>query len=208
MGLDSVLTLAVAVLLFGASPGPGIFAVVARALSAGFRPAIALSAGLIIGDLVWLTAAASGLAVIAQAMGEFFIVLKIAGGLYLAWLGVKAWRSRPEPLDATTTTTTPARRQGVLATVAGGVAVTLSNPKAILFYLAILPTILDLNAITLPGLLTAGAVVVVVLLAVCGAYALLAARARTLLRSEAAMRRLNRTSGVLLIGAGVAVATR
>lgn len=205
MGIESVLTLAVAVLLFGASPGPGIFAVVARALSAGFRPALALSAGLILGDLIWLAAAASGLAVVAQALGEFFIVLKIAGGLYLAWMGVKAWRARPLPLADEAS---PPAAQSLPATLAGGVAVTLSNPKAILFYLAILPTILDLDAITLPGLLTAGVVVVVVLLAVCGTYALLAARARALLRSEKAMRRLNRTSGALLIGAGVAVATR
>lgn len=208
MGLDSILTLAVAVLLFGASPGPGIFAVVARALSAGLRPALALSAGLIIGDLIWLTAAASGLAVVAQAMGDFFIVLKVAGGLYLAWMGVKAWRSRPQALADGTPAAAAAPDKSLLATLAGGVTVTLSNPKAILFYLAVLPTILDLDAITLPGLLTAGAVVVVVLVAVCGTYAVLAARARALLSSEKAVRRLNRTSGALLIGAGVAVATR
>lgn len=206
MGLESILTLAVAVLLFGASPGPGIFAVVARALSAGLRPALALSAGLITGDLIWLTAAASGLAVVAQAMGDFFIVLKVAGGLYLAWMGVKAWRSRPQALADGTPAAAPDK--SLLATLAGGVTVTLSNPKAILFYLAVLPTILDLDAITLPGLLTAGAVVVVVLVAVCGTYAVLAARARALLSSEKAVRRLNRTSGALLIGAGVAVATR
>lgn len=208
MGLESILTLAVAVLLFGASPGPGIFAVVARALSAGLRPALALSAGLIIGDLIWLTAAASGLAVVAQAMGDFFIVLKVAGGLYLAWMGVKAWRSRPQALADGTPAAAAAPDKSLLATLAGGVTVTLSNPKAILFYLAVLPTILDLDAITLPGLLTAGAVVVVVLVAVCGTYAVLAARARALLSSEKAVRRLNRTSGALLIGAGVAVATR
>lgn len=205
MPLDSLLTLAIAIFLFGASPGPGIFAVVARALASGFWPAMALSAGLAVGDLVWLTAAVSGLAVIAQAMGEFFIVLKIAGGLYLAWLGVKAWRSRPE----ITGDEAPAvRRGGMAATFMGGIAVTLSNPKAILFYLAVLPTILDLNTITASGLIAAASVVVVVLMIVCGAYAFAADRARRLLRSERAMRRLNRASGALLIGAGVAVATR
>lgn len=211
---DALFTLAVAIFLFGASPGPGIFAVVARALASGFWPAMALSAGLAAGDLVWLVAAVSGLAVVAQAMGEFFIILKIAGGLYLAWLGVKAWRSRPVPAPEEGVVVpvvgpdARSRTRQILGTFTGGVAVTLSNPKAILFYLAVLPTILNLDAFTPAGLVSAGAVVVVVLMVVCGGYAFLADRARRVLRSQRAMRRVNRVSGVLLIGAGVAVATR
>lgn len=204
MAPESLLTLALAIFIFGASPGPGIFAVVARALASGFWPAMVLALGLAVGDLVWLTAAVSGLTVIVQAIGEAFIVLKVAGGLYLAWLGVKAWRSRPE----TPTAEAPPRRGGVAGTFAGGIAVTLSNPKAILFYLAVLPTILRLETLTAGDVASAGAVVVAVLMIVCGAYAFLADRARRLLRSERAMRRLNRVSGALLIGAGLAVATR
>lgn len=206
MAPESLITLAVAIFLFAASPGPGIFAVVARALASGFWPAVALSVGLTAGDLIWLVAAASGLSVIAQSMGGFFVLLKMAGGLYLAWLGVRTWRARPRPV--TTVVDDDPARKGPIAGFLGGVAVTLSNPKAILFYMAVLPTLFDVGSVDTAGLLTAGAVVAAVLMTVCGGYAFVAARARAVFQSEPAMRRLNRISGGLLVGAGVAVATR
>lgn len=207
MTTDSLLTLALAILVFGASPGPGIFAVVARALSQGFGAAMAMTGGLILGDLVFLTLAVSGMSALAATMGEAFLVLKLAGGAYLVWLGVKAWRSKPEPVSTGEAGATAAGH-GPLRVFLGGFAVTLSNPKAILFYAAILPTILDLQAIDAAGLVAAGAVVAAVLLVVCAGYALLAAGARGVFTSSKAMRRLNRVSGALLMGAGVAIATR
>lgn len=207
MSVDSLITLAITIFLFGASPGPGIFAVVARALSSGFGLAMALSMGLIVGDLIWLTATVSGLAVLAKTMGDFFIVLKILGGLYLVWLGIKAWRAPVTPIDPATEV---ANRRGraPLSAFVTGIAVTLSNPKAILFYLALLPTFMDLEAVTAGGLVAAGAVIALVLLVVCGGYAFMASKARTVFRSGKAMRRLNRASAALLVGAGVVVATR
>lgn len=206
MTTDSLLTLALAILVFGASPGPGIFAVVARALSQGFGAAMAMTGGLILGDLVFLTLAVSGMSALAATMGEAFLVLKLAGGAYLVWLGVKAWRTEPVPVGAAETGAAAAR--GPLRSFLGGFVVTLSNPKAILFYAAILPTILDLQAIDAAGLVAAGAVVAAVLLVVCAGYALLAAGARGVFTSSKAMRRLNRVSGALLMGAGVAIAAR
>ena len=81
-------------LLLAASPGPGVFATVARALSSGFRPALGVIAGIVVGDIIYLGFAIFGLAVVAQAMGEFFIFVKIAGGAYLVWLGLKIWCSK------------------------------------------------------------------------------------------------------------------
>lgn len=207
MSTDSLITLAIAIFLFGASPGPGIFAVVARALSSGFGLAMALTMGLILGDLIWLAATVSGLAVLAKTMGEMFIILKIIGGLYLVWLGVKVWRTPVVGIDPTTVV--PNRRgMAPLSAFVAGVAVTLSNPKAILFYLALLPTFLDLDAVSPGGLVATGAVIALVLLIVCGTYAFLASRARRVFQSGKAMRRLNRVSGALMVGAGVFVATR
>jgi threonine/homoserine/homoserine lactone efflux protein len=204
LDLSTLLSFAVAMALFGASPGPGIFAVVSRALSGGFGSAMLLTLGLILGDLVWLTLAASGMSMVAEMMGEFFVALKIIGGLYLVWMGIKTWRA---PVKATDIAA-PTVRPSTSGTLMGGLAVTLSNPKAILFYMAILPSVLDLNTITASGLVMAGAVVVLVLMLVCAAYAFLASRARRVLQSPGAMKRLNRASGVLLIGVGGWVASR
>jgi threonine/homoserine/homoserine lactone efflux protein len=204
LDLSTILSLAIAMALFGASPGPGIFAVVGRALNVGFANAMLLTFGLILGDLVWLTLAVSGLSVVAEMMGEFFVALKVIGGLYLAWMGIKAWRAPADPAALGGTVVRPK----AAGTLAGGLAVTLSNPKAILFYMAILPTVLDLDSITAGGLVVAGAVVTVVLAMVCGVYAFLASRARQMLQSPRAMKRLNRASGALLVGVGAWVASR
>ncbi len=83
-----------AMLILAASPGPGVFATVARALSSGFRPAVGVIAGIVAGDIIFLGLAVFGLSVIAQAMGEFFFIIKIVGGAYLIWLGLKMWRAK------------------------------------------------------------------------------------------------------------------
>ncbi|GAB3450801.1 LysE family translocator [Insolitispirillum peregrinum] len=195
MTFTTLLSLAVAMALFGASPGPGIFAVVSRALSTGFGSAMLLTVGLVAGDLLWLTLAASGLGMVAEMMGDFFIVLKIGGGLYLAWMGVKAWRAPAVGLSDDEVSAL--QRPSALGTLASGLAVTLSNPKAILFYMAILPTLLDLDTITPTGLVLAGAVVAVVLTLVCAAYAFLASRARRVLQSPQAAPQTGQTSAAI-----------
>jgi threonine/homoserine/homoserine lactone efflux protein len=83
--------LAVAVAL----PGPGIFAVVSCALGRGLRDALALIAGIVVGDLIYFAFAVLGMAALARSMGELFAVVKLAGAAYLIWLGVKLWRPRP-----------------------------------------------------------------------------------------------------------------
>jgi len=87
MSLISALSLSIAMLILAASPGPGVFAIVARALASGFRPALAVITGIVIGDIIYLTFAVFGLSIIAQSLGELFIIVKICGGVYLFWLG-------------------------------------------------------------------------------------------------------------------------
>jgi threonine/homoserine/homoserine lactone efflux protein len=85
---------------------------------------------------------------------------------------------------------------------------TLANPKAILFFLALLPTVVDLATLTPLSFLEISAAICVVLPAVLGAYALLAAKARQLFTTPSAVRKLNRSSGVAMAGAAAVIATR
>ena len=80
-----------------ATPGPGIVSIVARSLGSGFRAAIPMTAGMVAGDLTLMALSVFGLAVVAQQMGELFFAIKIAGALYLVWLGWKYWN---EPVAA------------------------------------------------------------------------------------------------------------
>lgn len=207
MSLETLLAFTLAMLLLAASPGPGFLMVVARALTGGFAAGLAAIAGLVLGDILFLVLAVLGLSALAAVMGEFFLAVKILGAVYLVWLGVNTWRSRaglpqmeaPEAPKAEI----PHHRSAAL-----GFFVTLGNPKVILFYGALLPTFVDVAALTAPDVAVLSAVVTLVLFSVLGTYAFLAGRAGRLLKSPRALTWLNRVTGGLLIGAGVAVATR
>jgi threonine/homoserine/homoserine lactone efflux protein len=200
-------TFAAALAVAAAIPGPGIAAVVARVLGAGFRPALPMIFGLILGDLVYLTAAALGLGVIATSFGTLFMVIRWAGAAYLVYLAIRLFMARPEsealpmrgPLSA---------RSGRTGPFLAGFLVTLGNPKVILFYLALLPTIVDLGGLTALGFAEMSTVVFLVVLGVVCGYAALAARARRLFENPAARRILNRIAGVTMMGAAAAIATR
>ena len=138
-----------ALAIAAAIPGPGIIALVARALGSGARSTVPMAVGLAIGDIVYLTAAVMGLAFIAQTFGTAFLVVKYAGIAYLLYLAFKLWNAGPaaERVEAR-------KGEGPLASFLSGLLVTLGNPKVMVFYLALLPTILDLRTVSrgdLPG---------------------------------------------------------
>ncbi|WP_027174350.1 LysE family translocator [Methylobacterium sp. 10] len=186
-----------------ASPGPGIAALVARVLAEGTRGIGAFVAGFIVGDLVWFAVAAAGFALMAQTLAPLFVALKYAGALYLAFLAFRAWTSRVKAIDAI-----PLRDEGALRLFAGGLAVTLGNPKVILFFLALLPTVVDLNRVDALGLTELGAIIVLVLGTILSGYVLAAERARRVMTSAMARRVLNRGAGTVMAGAAVAIASR
>jgi threonine/homoserine/homoserine lactone efflux protein len=204
---ESLLAFVVAMFLLSLSPGPGFLVVVGRALAGGFAAGLAAVAGLVLGDIVFLLLAILGLSALASVMGEFFLVVKILGAAYLIWLGVKTWRSRSglprleEPQAVRKAM--PYWRSALL-----GFLVTLGNPKVILFYGALLPTFIDVGSLTVVDTAVMSAVVMTILFLVLGAYAFLAARAGRLVKSCRAVTWLYRISGGLLVGAGIAVATR
>jgi threonine/homoserine/homoserine lactone efflux protein len=194
--------LAIAVAL----PGPGIFAVVSCALGRGLRAALALIAGIIIGDLIYFYLAVLGLAALARSMGEFFIIVKFAGAAYLVWLGLKLWRepsADPAAAEVPAATTTGHRRNLV-----AGFLVTIGNPKSIAFYAGLLPTFIDLEQLSAGEALAMGGIVILTVGLIPAAYAVAAAASRRFFRSPARLRLLNRTAGTMLIGSGVTVALR
>jgi threonine/homoserine/homoserine lactone efflux protein len=204
MDLAGLLLFSSALFIAAASPGPGIAAIVARVLGRGPKEAVAFSIGVALGDVVWLTFAILGLAALAQAFHEVFLVIKYAGAAYLLYIAYKIWTAPAVAKDVKPEAGTEHPTKLLL----GGLALTLGNPKTVVFYLALLPTILDLTRITVLGY----AELVVATLSVVGVvfagYIVLAARARQLFTTPKAIRILNRTTGALLAGAAAAVASR
>ena len=193
-----------ALFVAAASPGPGIAAIVARVLGGGMRGAIAFTAGVALGDVVWLTFAVLGLAVVAQTFHGVFLAIKYAGAAYLLYLAWKLWTAPVAAHDVAPDTSEVKRIRLFFA----GLAVTLGNPKVMVFYLALLPNIIDLQTVTILGWLELSLVVLGVLAVVFGAYIALAARTRRLFTSPRAMRMVNRGTGVIMASAAVAIAAK
>ena len=193
-------TLAIA----AAIPGPGVTALVARALGSGFRSSLAMSFGLMLGDLTYLTAVVLGLAFVAQTFGMVFLAIKWAGVAYLAFLAWRFWTSgiSPENIEA------QKAKGGLVSSFIAGLTVTLGNPKTMIFYLAITPTIVDLKTITFADYAILAVLTVIVLFVVLVPYLALAAKARWFLKSPRALKLLNRTAAGFMVGAAAAIAAR
>ncbi len=194
---------AAAFFLLALSPGPGLVAILSRSLGGGLAAGFAVTAGLVVADAIFLGVAMIGLSAIANAMGPMFQVVKYAGAIYLLILGINAIRSSSKSLDI------QAQKSGALWKDIGlGLVVTFGNPKPILFYGALLPTFLDLSTVTVQDFAILMAVVACVSFAVYGLYILLIERARRFVSSTRTVKRLNQATGVMLIGSGIAVASR
>lgn len=203
MTLANIFTYSVALFIAAVIPGPGITAIVARALGSGFRPTFFMGLGLILGDTVYLTAVILGLAYVAQTFVMPFMILKIAGALYLGYIAWKLWTAGLIGQDIEVR-----RTSGLGASFLSGLLVTLGNPKTMLFYVALVPTLIPLGDIGLPDYAELVMVTFVVLLVVLVPYILLAAKARDLLREPSALKLLNRTAAGVLAGTAAYIASR
>ncbi len=165
MTLETMVIFSVALSVAAMLPGPGIFAMVARALGSGFWPAVPMAVGMILGDLIFLALVVLGLAAVAHQLGGFFIVMKFMGATYLIYLGCRMWTA---PVDDETIAGTKASRPAKMGLA--GLLVTLSNPKTVLFFLALVPTVIDIRAIDGASFVQLSVIVVVVDAAVLGIY--------------------------------------
>jgi threonine/homoserine/homoserine lactone efflux protein len=187
-----------------ASPGPGIAAVIARGLGQGMKAAPAFIAGFIVGDLIWFTIAATGLSVIAQTFETLFQAIKYAGCAYLLFLAWKIWHAPVVAADVEAANETVRSWPSFL----GSLSLTLGNPKVIVFFLSLMPLVVDLQSIT-PLVFVEMAVVIVLVFTPVLAFTLyLSDRARRVFTSRKALQRINRGTAGIMAGAAVAIAAR
>lgn len=183
-------------------PGPGIAALVGQALGGNQRASAMFLAGIALGDVTYLTVAVVGLAAIAKAFAGAFIVIKLLGGAYLLYLAFKFWTS-----DAGLTKVQKAGARSDGGSFLAGYFVTLGNPKTIVFYLALLPTVLDLNNVHVAQWSVLSVLTILVIFAALAPYMLLASKARTMMKQPKALKRLNRFAAAFIGGAGTLILT-
>ena len=192
---------ALGILLLWLTPGPVWVAVTARALSGGFRAAWPLAVGVTLGDLLWPLCAILGVTWVLSVWDGFLHALKWVAALTFLLMGALVIRSAGKPIGADSRLTRPGMWAGFLA----GVAAILGNPKAILFYMGMLPGFFDLTGLTRPDIAAILAVSVAIPLAGNLLLALVVGRARAFLSSPRAVRRTNITAGSLLVAVGVLI---
>jgi threonine/homoserine/homoserine lactone efflux protein len=191
-----------------ALPGPDTLLLFSRAVSSGARSAAQMAVGLTLGKLTLLTAAVAGVTAATATFGPFFVALKLAGGAYLLWLTARMLHRSTH----TTPMQKPARSRRTPTANGGrgvglGALLTLSNPQALLFYVAVLPTVLDSQNVTGLQYLLLCATIVLVMTAVAIGYICLALSARTAL-SHRRRRSADQAGAVLLGATGVLIALR
>ena len=192
-----------ALLLNAGTPGPSIAALVSRVITHGWRDVLPFLAAMWLGEILWLSVAMMGLSTLAQTFQAGFQLLKWLGVAYLCWLAWKMWH-QPASADASELP----RRAAPLSMFGAGMALTLGNPKIMVFYLALLPSLVDLSAAGLTDWAMLSVTTLLTLASVDLAWTALAHRARLFLQTPRAARIANRVGAVALGGAAAAIASR
>ena len=180
-------------------PGPTVLLVVSYALGQGWRTALPMAIGVALGDFTAMTLSMLGLGALLAASGTVFTVLKWIGAAYLVWLGIKLWRAGGALEAKPRSDATPPLRM-----LGHAWLVTALNPKSLTFFIAFLPQFLDRNGDFLTQMLVFETTFLVLAFVNAITYALVASRARSLMRNPRAVGIVNRVGGSLLIGAGIA----
>lgn len=201
----SLLLFAMVFALAAMFPGPVQTALVARVLAKGRSGIGWYVAGIVIGNACWLTLAVLGLTAVAVRYATLFAVIKWLGLAYLVFMGCMLWLQSPP--EAELGTAAPGA-SGRIVGFASALALSLGNPKALIFYGALLPQIFDLTAVTPSMLITILAVQIGVDTAIQCAYVFLASRLRRAVRNARQMRLARRVAGSMMLGVAATVAAR
>lgn len=197
MTLSIWLTLLAAAILISLSPGAGAVTAMSYGLSQGVRRAQPAILGLISGYGTQILVVGVGLGSLVAASVTLFNVIKWVGVAYLVWLGIQKWRESGEFRLG------EARRVHWRRAYLQSLLINITNPKGLVFLVALIPQFLDPHAPQAPQLLIIGSTLVAVDWCVMTGYSLLASRLRGWMRHERARRTQNRVTGSALIGAGL-----
>ena len=192
-----------ALFLLFATPGPVWVALIARSLSGGFHSAWPLALGVLFGDVIWPLVAIFGLSYLVSIYADFMSVFKIIGVIMFTLMGLQLVR---KPVAALSANENKLTRPGKWVGFVAGLLVIFSNPKAVLFYMGVLPSFFDFRIITGWDIVAICLISLMVPLSGNLTLATMVDRMRVFLASPEAMRKLNLVSGIALIGVGLLIA--
>lgn len=183
------------------TPGPVWLAMIARAVSGGFRAAWPLALGVALGDILWPLVVILGLSAIVDAYDGFMVILRFVAGGVLIFMGLSVIRYADKILQGDSALNKPGMWAGFIA----GLVAVAANPKASLFYIALLPGFFDISTVKVPDIVAICAISFVVPLIGNLVLASFVNQIRRFLQSPQAVRRTNIWAGVALICVGVLI---
>ena len=200
MDLLTLLSLMIATFVYAISPGPGLFAVLAISTRFGPIPAIWVSIGHTVGDIIYVALAMLALNALAEVINESMLYVKILGASYLIFIGYQQFRSKGISFEPSS------KKSSVIKLLIAGFVVGVTNPKTIIFYLSFLPVFIDLNNLTLNTEVQVIVAIGLTVFFVLSLANILGVRLRSYIENPDSIRRINQVTGVTMILVGVFVA--
>ena len=199
MDLLTLLSLVIATFVYAISPGPGLFAVLAISTRFGPLPAIWLSIGHTIGDIIYVALAMLALNALAELISDSMLYVKVLGASYLIFIGYQQFRSRGVSFEQST------KKSSILKLLLAGFIVGVTNPKTIIFYLSFLPIFVDLNNLTLRTEVQVIVAIGVTVFFVLSLANILGIRLRKHIENPSTIKRINQVTGITMIFVGIFV---
>ena len=200
MDLLTLLSLMIATFVYAISPGPGLFAVLAISTRFGPIPAIWVSIGHTVGDIIYVALAMLALNALAEVINESMLYVKILGASYLIFIGYQQFRSKGISFEPSS------KKSSVIKLLIAGFVVGVTNPKTIIFYLSFLPIFIDLNNLTLNTEVQVIVAIGLTVFFILSLANILGVRLRSYIENPDSIRRINQVTGVTMILVGVFVA--
>jgi len=200
MDFLTLLSLMIATFVYAISPGPGLFAVLAISTRFGPIPAIWVSIGHTVGDIIYVAFAMLALNALADLINESMLYVKILGASYLIFIGYQQFRSKGISFEPSS------KKSSVIKLLIAGFVVGVTNPKTIIFYLSFLPIFIDLNNLTLNTEVQVIVAIGLTVFFVLSLANILGVRLRSYIENPDSIRRINQVTGVTMILVGVFVA--
>jgi len=199
MSLESSLTFFLAIFIFSITPGPGVFALLARGITLDAKQCFPLALGMTISDVVYLIFACLGLATIAHNYAFLFELIRVIGALYLFFLAYKMFTA---PLQIDENTDIKTQKRDFFYPFFQGFLISASNPKVILFYIAFLPTFLDIKSLNPNDIVFVSILTIFALMLGLMSISFLANHAKKVLKSKNSMKKLNYSAASIMFAAG------
>lgn len=197
MTFSSMIALFGAMLVLAAIPSSSVLLVISRSAAEGFIHGVVTALGIVAGDIVFILIAILGLSLLADSMGDMFVLVKYLGAAYLFWMGISLLLTKSQTMKFD-----GSAEASLAASFMSGLLFTLTDQKAILFYLGFFPAFVDLLSLTLIDI---GVIVSITLIAVGGikvVYAYMASSTITLFGFKV-RRKLNIMAGCFMMAVGL-----